>query len=946
MEKFIYKSSGRVGSQPETPIVSRFVSPWDTSGWYSVLPDFAVGSAVRSNTDETVLSAPAYLDGGDYIMTFNSNAEGFDDKQGMDFYVEREACVYIAFPSAIGECLPDGWADKFDRSDDVIVTNKCEYALYSRAYHAGDLVHTDDVSGDFYHYFVIVCTTDEEKAAEATTLAPVDSADIYAKNEYKSYINDVFNGDTIDGYTVRGDVSTCRRENDENDGYVRINGAGSIEKMLAPHTDRIVISALVTPGEDGAYAVCALGNGEVHTAGVLFDGGKISAVSSADAAYAGEYECGREYAVKLIYDRAAGSFDVWLDCRLAVSGVEAGDEASEVGFYADGGSLCIDNVAVYDDTEVFVLDEDFSHGGDGVCDYPFADKKSLHIEKGSRTFPFASVIGEVTAEVKIKSLGDGYSAVSLIGRGGEAVRVATFKNNLYVTDGDVWMRVYAGLNDWMYYPCDNWMNIKISADTSSGTCDVWVDGAMRARGLRFMNDNDSLCAVGVDTQTGAYVGRVRVYDAYDLGRDVIPAGKIYNVRDYGAVGDGKAFDMPAVQKALDDAAYSGGTVYFPAGEYLTGELFLHSDETVFVSRRATIVGTNDHGKYPLQIPGPSLCAHRQLGRGLIYGHKVKNVRITGGGMLNGQGRYRFKMNDPLPDRRVEDARPDLVYITYSSDIIIENINFRNSAFWTVVPLSSDRIFMRNLNLDCMNTPNRDGIDPVDCSDMTIYGCNIMAGDDGLCFKSSDVHGCKNIEVHDMMIQSLASGIKFGTDTYYSLENAHISDCTVKNVNRCGISLETVDGAVVRNVVFERIDMTDVGAPAYVTVGARNRLPRGIDTVRRSEIDGVTFRELRFDKPYPFSFTKQIREVMVVGQSAEQKIRNVTFDNCRFELDGGYDTVPPMPRTIDNRYPEYDRHGLSSGYAFTVRFAENFRTERCDVRLKKTDVRQAVVEYVD
>lgn len=103
----------------------------------------------------------------------------------------------------------------------------------------------------------------------------------------------------------------------------------------------------------------------------------------------------------------------------------------------------------------------------------------------------------------------------------------------------------------------------------------------------------------------------------------------------------------------------------------------------------------------------------------------------------------------------------------------------------------------------------------------------MAGDDGLCFKSSDPVGCYNIDVWDMMIQSLASGIKFGTDTYYCLKNAHITDCAIKNVNRCGISLETVDGAEVENVTFERIDMTDVGAPVYITVGARNRLPRGV-----------------------------------------------------------------------------------------------------------------------
>ena len=138
------------------------------------------------------------------------------------------------------------------------------------------------------------------------------------------------------------------------------------------------------------------------------------------------------------------------------------------------------------------------------------------------------------------------------------------------------------------------------------------------------------------------------------------------------------------------------------------------------------------------------------------------------------------MNDPLQDREA-DARPDIVYISYSNDIVVENVDMKSSAFWTVVPLSSGNITIRNLNLDCMNTPNRDGIDPVDCHDMTIYNCNIMAGDDGLCFKSSDNVGCYNIDAYDMMIQSLASGIKFGTDTYYCLKNARIRDCAIKNV---------------------------------------------------------------------------------------------------------------------------------------------------------------------
>ena len=445
---------------------------------------------------------------------------------------------------------------------------------------------------------------------------------------------------------------------------------------------------------------------------------------------------------------------------------------------------------------------------------------------------------------------------------------------------------------------------------------------------------------------GLKVIRIRAYDAADFTRNMIPNAPVFDVTKapYNAIGDGVTLETEKIQQAINDAAFTGGTVLLPQGTFFTGELFLASDMTLWVDEDATILGTHDHSQYPLQEPGDSLCVFRQLGRGLVYGNNVSNVRVTGGGMLDGNGTYRFKMNDPYPDKRVQDCRPDLCYITYSKDIIIENINFKSPGFWTVVPLSSKNIIMRYLNLDCLNTPNRDGIDPVDCHDMTIYSCNVMAGDDGLCFKSSDPYGCENIDVWDMMIQSLASGIKFGTDTYYSLKNTRVRDCYVKNVNRCGISLEAVDGAVVEDVVFERISMTDVGAPAYITVGDRKRCPRHGHPERLGRMDGVLFDKLRFELAYPFSYTKNIREVMAIGQYDHARIENVTFRDCYFVLPGGWEEIPGEPKTIDNRYPEYDRHGASTGHAFTVKYAKNFRVENCEIVLEKPDVRPEIAYF--
>ena len=115
---------------PASPITSRFVSPWDTSGWYSVEPDFAVGAKIYSNCDARVKSAPEALFGADYIRTFNSAADGFDDKQEVDFYTERDCDIYVA----INENIPTpGCLADFARAEgEITLESGAIYALYKK----------------------------------------------------------------------------------------------------------------------------------------------------------------------------------------------------------------------------------------------------------------------------------------------------------------------------------------------------------------------------------------------------------------------------------------------------------------------------------------------------------------------------------------------------------------------------------------------------------------------------------------------------------------------------------------------------------------------------------------------------------------------------------------------------------------------------------------------
>ena len=131
---------------PEAPIMGRFVSPWDTSGWYSVYANFGVGAKLHSNEEVTLTALPAKYEGADYIMTFNSKADGFDDKQEVDFYCERNAIVAVALDSTME--LPEWTADFTATGEKLSASDGREYVIFEKAYNTGDLVHIPGIKGE------------------------------------------------------------------------------------------------------------------------------------------------------------------------------------------------------------------------------------------------------------------------------------------------------------------------------------------------------------------------------------------------------------------------------------------------------------------------------------------------------------------------------------------------------------------------------------------------------------------------------------------------------------------------------------------------------------------------------------------------------------------------------------------------------------------------------
>ena len=711
-------------------------------------------------------------------------------------------------------------------------------------------------------------------------------------------------------------------------------------------------------------------NGKTAAA-VRFENGAIQAVSAGAQIAAQPYEADIWYTLKLILYPDSKTYDLWINHRRVLIGIAYADtDASGVQTlsYAIApyafGTMDINNIKLYDNTEIFAVQDDFnakaagSEPGDGwtqtnldsfaIRNIPFEKDKSLEIAAKTAGYAVKTIepmTGDVTIEVKVKAADKNFAVLPMLKdpAGRTAVKIAFYRNNLFANNGDNWQKIMDSETNWAYYPAGNWFNVRISLNTDTNRYDLFIDGAKRATGYAFAEDAASIGSLwfGGEEENTCYIDNLRIYDSYSLSRDVLPLGPVFDVKaaPYNASADGVTLDTEAIQAAIDDAERTGGTVYLKDGVFFTGGLILKSDMTFFIAPSAKLLGTQDKQQYLLMEPGNGGNAHRQLGRGLLYGEDINNVVVTGGGMLDGNGKYGYKMNDPA--NRPLDCRPDIVYIAQSSNITIENINMKSSAFWTLVPLDSYNITLRNIYLDSMNTPNRDGIDPVDCHDMTIENCNIMAGDDGLSIKSSNVGGCYNIDMRNLMIQSLASAFKFGTDSYYSLKNVHAADFTLKNIMRTGIAVEAVDGADVDNLVFERFDMNNVDNPFYFVVGNRNRLPYAQSPgARTGWIHNVTVTDVNFTNPKlePYSHDS-IHENFIMGlNNNAHRVQNLTFNNIYLEMPGGFTTIPSVPRTLGTRYPEHDAHGSSNAFAYCTRFADNVVFNNCSVVLAKEDVR--------
>ena len=297
-----------------------------------------------------------------------------------------------------------------------------------------------------------------------------------------------------------------------------------------------------------------------------------------------------------------------------------------------------------------------------------------------------------------------------------------------------------------------------------------------------------------------------------------------------SLGDGRTVCTAALQRAVDTAAAARGTVYVPAGVYVTGTLELRSHLTLELSPGAVLLGSPDLADYPAQTErlGDRHGRHLLLGRGLT------GLSIRGGGTIDGNGPcfWESTPQDTLARTWIA-ARPDrvspMIELVGCTDLCMENVRIVNSPGWTVHLRGCDRVQIRSVTLlNEMFGPNTDGFDINGCRDVRISDCHIECGDDAIVLKTTrDSRSCERVVVTNCIVRSNCAALKCGTESWHDFRQICFSNCVVFRSQRA-IGLYMFDGAVIEDVAISNIVCdTDCGfvlcRPIHFDV--RKRPPR-------------------------------------------------------------------------------------------------------------------------
>ena len=428
-------------------------------------------------------------------------------------------------------------------------------------------------------------------------------------------------------------------------------------------------------------------------------------------------------------------------------------------------------------------------------------------------------------------------------------------------------------------------------------------------------------------------------------RAVFGTNGVFDVRDYGAAGDGTTSDTAAIQKAIENCSVTGGTVLFSPGTYVSGTLFMKSGVTLELMSGATLLGSPHLADYPVAEPNIRSYTDRYVCRSLIYGEDLENIGIVGAGTIDGNGHGPEFQEKGYTQR----TRPYIIRFIGCRRITVNGVLLTRSPMWMQHYLACENIRMSGIRVFNHGNRNNDSVDIDGCRDVVISGCLFDSDDDGITLKSTLPRPCENVTITNCVVGSHCNAIKMGTESHGGFRNVTISDCVIRpSVNRdivfgkpdglAGIALEIVDGGIMEYVAISNISIESVGTPLFIRLGDRGRLyTEGVERPAPGMLRYVTISNIT------------ARGTSLCSSSISgipgHPVKNVSLSRMTLICSGGgkeADAIREVPEVVD-RYPESTMFGESlPSYGLYVRHVDGLSVSDLRMSLESGDERPAFV----
>lgn len=441
----------------------------------------------------------------------------------------------------------------------------------------------------------------------------------------------------------------------------------------------------------------------------------------------------------------------------------------------------------------------------------------------------------------------------------------------------------------------------------------------------------------------------------------------YNVLDYGVKGDGKTNNTKAINKAIAVAAENGGgTIYFPAGDYLSYTIHMKSNISIHLDQGAVLIGDKEKDGVGYDLPEETTWYNKfqDFGHGywknsLIYGDSLHDISITGNGMIWGKGLYTHDKPDIIGSGNKAIALKNCFNVT------IKDISILHGGHFCILATGVDNLTIDNVTADA----DRDGFDIDACKNVRISNCNINSpADDGLCLKSSFALGyarptenvtITNCHVYGYDHGSLMDGtfkkefideapgvdhcitgrLKLGTESNGGFKNITISNCVFERSR--GIAIETADGGLIEDVLIDNITMRDVtDTPFFIRLNARMRGPEGVPvgTCKRITISNLNVYDVGGRPKSP-----ELGAGMIMGIPGYY-IEDLTLDNIRIYYRGGGSKEAVTKEVPQNTemYPDPYRWDSMPAYGMYFRYVKGLRVSNVVLRYLNKEERPAFI----